>query len=154
MLVVQRRRCTQPCVKHTDFYPLCYSDAGEDTTRLTPGNQYWHTYNRDGRGYLLPVDIGLMGVTKDAGLCSLRLAQASGWVDDRATREIVVRFVTFNPQVARWGLGSASFSFDLAGGAASRLEAFSAAVRFCVQRHRTHTAVRHSHRRVASRTRL
>ena len=123
MLVLQRRRRRERCETASSFYHDCY--VGEETAPLYPNNQYWHVYNKKAQAYILPVDLGRMGVAKDSGRCSIALARSSGWFDSPATSSIRLQINTFNGQVRRWGLASATFTFDMGGMASVKVEGVS-----------------------------
>lgn len=93
LLVTQRRRRATDCsyAAHELDVPGggCFGDD-EQTAPLPPANQYWHFWRESLGGYVLPADLGSMGMPKDTGLCSLQLAHVSGWMHPRATRELQV----------------------------------------------------------------
>ena len=64
---------------------------------------------------MLPVDVGKMGVTKDAGRCALDLARSTGWFDNQAISHVQLQINTFNGNVRRCGLASIEMQFDVGG---------------------------------------
>ena len=62
-------------------------------------------------GYVLPVDLGIWGLDKDQGRCSLELARTEGWVG-RPTSRLSVRFATYNPALRFLGTADISFVVD------------------------------------------
>ena len=124
LFVVQRRRREVPCSAvggeaSAALFPQCYeadtADAWEETRPFGGAHHFYQFHNRALGGYVLPADLGLFRVMKDTGLCFMQLAAAEDWAD-RATRDIVVSFATFNGQLSRWGAVDVHFSFALGGG--------------------------------------
>eukprot|EP00966_Prymnesium_polylepis_P003580 81665-Prymnesium_polylepis.1 len=83
MLVLQRRRKSVECGTGHSLSSACFSDVEAHTAAIHPDNQYWHRHSARAHAYILPVDLGRMGVIKDSGRCSIARETRAGQTPPR-----------------------------------------------------------------------
>ena len=74
---------------------------------------------------MLPVDLGIWGLEKDQGRCSLELARHEGWVG-RQTARLTIKFATYNAALRRVGFANVAFKVDDAGDVTMQVGVLSA----------------------------